>query len=107
MLIRIPAVLTKEELVQCRIAFAQSDWTDGKTTAGVQSAEAKYNLQVPEGSPQSRQLGEMILRALGRNPLFNAAALPLRVFPPAFGTIFDWSTSIIPLSGPTTYSSAS
>lgn len=84
MLIRIPAVLTKEELVQCRTAFALSDWTDGKVTAGVQSAEAKYNLQVPETSPQARQLGEMILRALGRNPLFNAAALPLRVFPPLF-----------------------
>jgi PKHD-type hydroxylase len=26
----------------------------------------------------------MILRALGRSPLFNAAALPLRVFPPLF-----------------------
>jgi len=29
-------------------------------------------------------LGELILRALGRNPLFTAAALPLRVFPPLF-----------------------
>ena len=84
MLIRIPAVLTKEELVQCRTSFALSDWTDGKATAGVQSAEAKRNLQVPEASPQARQLGDMILRALGRNPLFTAAALPLRVFPPLF-----------------------
>ena len=84
MLIRIPAALTKQELVQCRSAFALSDWVDGKHTAGVQSTEAKHNLQVPEGSPQARQLGEMILRALGRSPLFNAAALPLRVFPPLF-----------------------
>ncbi len=84
MLIRIPAVLTKEELVQCRLAFVQSDWVDGKVTAGAQSAEAKHNLQLPEGSSQARQLGEMILKALGRNPLFNAAALPLRVFPPLF-----------------------
>jgi len=94
MLIRIPAVLTKEELVQCRLAFAQSDWIDGKVTAGVQSAEAKHNLQLQEGSSQTRQLGELILKALGRNPLFNAAALPLRVFPPLFnryeeGMLFD------------------
>lgn len=94
MLIRIPSVLTKEELVQCRIVFAQSDWIDGKVTAGVQSAEAKHNLQLQEGSPQTRQLGEVILRALGRNPLFNSAALPLRVFPPLFnryeeGMLFD------------------
>ena len=84
MLVHIPAVLTKEELVQCRTAFALSDWVDGKVTAGVQSGEAKHNLQVPESSPTARQLGDLILRALGRNPLFNAAALPLRVFPPLF-----------------------
>ena len=84
MMIRIPEVLTKEELAQCRIAFARADWVDGKVTAGVQSAEAKHNLQVSETSPQARQLGEVILRALGRSLLFNAAALPLRVFPPLF-----------------------
>jgi PKHD-type hydroxylase len=84
MLVHIPAVLTRDELVHCRTTFALSDWTDGKITAGVQSAEAKRNLQVPEGSPQSRQLGDMVLKALGRSPLFNAAALPLRVFPPLF-----------------------
>ena len=51
---------------------------------GVQSGEAKHNLQLREGSHEARQLGEVILRALGRNPLFTAAALPLRVFPPLF-----------------------
>jgi PKHD-type hydroxylase len=29
-------------------------------------------------------LGDLILRALARNPLFNSAALPLRVLPPMF-----------------------
>ena len=32
----------------------------------------------------ARELGDLILRALGRSPLFNAAALPLRVLPPLF-----------------------
>jgi PKHD-type hydroxylase len=84
MLIHVPGVLTKEELVQCRTAFALTDWVDGKVTAGVQSGEAKHNLQLAESSPTSRKLGEIILRALGRSALFNAAALPLRVFPPLF-----------------------
>ena len=84
MLVHIPAVLTREELVLCQTAFAASVWVDGKVTAGVQSGEAKYNLQLQEGSPEARQLGEVILCALGRNPLFTAAALPLRVFPPLF-----------------------
>ena len=84
MLVHVPAVLTKEELAHCQAAFAASSWVDGKVTAGVQSGEAKHNLQLQEGSPEARQLGELILRALGRNPLFTAAALPLRVFPPLF-----------------------
>jgi len=89
MIVHIPTVLTKEELVQCQSAFANSAWVDGKVTAGVQSGEAKHNLQLQEGSPEARQLGELILRALGRNPLFTAAALPLRVFPPLFNRYDD------------------
>jgi PKHD-type hydroxylase len=84
MLVRIPDLLTQEELTHCRATLGASDWVDGTVTAGVQSARAKHNLQVPESAPQARALGEMILRALGRNALFGAAALPLRVFPPLF-----------------------
>src|SRR5262245_5165135 len=84
MLVHIPAVLTKDELVHCRIVFGLSDWVNGKVTAGEQSAQAKHNIQLEDNSPQARELGELILHALGRNPLFTAAALPLRVFPPLF-----------------------
>jgi PKHD-type hydroxylase len=84
MLIPIPDVLKRDEVAECRRVLGAAEWVDGKTTAGAQSAQAKFNLQVPESSPQARQLGEIILRALGPNLLFNAAALPLRVFPPLF-----------------------
>jgi len=84
MLVEIPSLLNVEELALCRATLNSAGWTDGRVTAGYQSATAKYNLQVPEGSPQGRQLGEIVLRALGRNDIFNSAALPLRVFPPLF-----------------------
>jgi len=84
MLIAIPDVLTKDQVAECRKVLGAAEWVDGKITAGAQSAQAKYNLQVPESAPQARQLGEIILRALGPHPTFNAAALPLRVFPPLF-----------------------
>jgi PKHD-type hydroxylase len=57
---------------------------DGRVTAGHQSARAKDNMQIPEGHPAAQQVGEMILAALGKSPLFLSAALPLRVFPPLF-----------------------
>lgn len=84
MLVRIPQVLTPEEVAHCRHVLEQAAWVDGRVTAGEQSGKAKRNLQVPEDSPQSRELGDIVLRALGRNPLFTTAALPLRVFPPLF-----------------------
>lgn len=84
MLIRIPNVLSEEQVAQTRKVLEETQWVDGKVTAGVQSARAKHNLQVPETAPEARALGDVILRALGTNNDFNAAALPLRVFPPLF-----------------------
>ena len=84
MLLRIPSVLTAAQLAQCRDALATADWVDGRATAGHQSSQVKRNLQVPEGHPVARELGELILAALERTPLFLTAALPLKVVPPLF-----------------------
>jgi len=84
MLFPIADVLTPEQVAAARDLLAQAEWIDGKVTAGYQSAKAKDNMQIPEGHPAARQVGEMILTALGRNPSFMAAALPLHVFPPLF-----------------------
>src|ERR1700761_1227469 len=84
MLVRVPAVLTPEEVAHCRAVLAASDWADGRVTAGAQSALAKNNMQVPESAPEAQQLGELILGKLGRNEAFVSAGLPLRVFPPLF-----------------------
>jgi PKHD-type hydroxylase len=83
-LLQIPDVLTAEQVAQCRQTLEEAAWVDGRVTAGHQSARAKDNMQLPEDHPAARQLGEMILAALQRNPLFMAAALPLKVFPPLF-----------------------
>lgn len=84
MLLPIPEVLTAEQVLKARQVLDQADWVDGRVTAGRQSAMAKDNMQLPEGSPAARELGGMILAALETNPLFVSAALPARVFPPLF-----------------------
>ncbi|HEY7351526.1 MAG TPA: Fe2+-dependent dioxygenase [Terriglobales bacterium] len=84
MLLPIPDVLTAAQVSEARQLFEKTDWVDGRVTAGHQSSRVKDNMQLPEGSPVARQLGEMVLNALGQNPLFVTAALPLRVFPPLF-----------------------
>ena len=84
MLITIPDVLTPEQVAEARGLLDSAEWVDGKVTAGHQSAKAKDNQQIPEDHPVAKQVGGMILKALGQNPLFLSAALPLRIFPPLF-----------------------
>ena len=84
MLIQIPDVFTLAQVAEARRALDAAEWQDGRVTAGHQSARAKNNQQLAEDNPLARQLGDAILRSLQNNPLFVAAALPLRVFPPLF-----------------------
>jgi Uncharacterized iron-regulated protein len=84
MLIEIPNVLTDEELSSMRSILADAPWTDGRITAGSQSAQVKNNWQLPEQCPQSHAGRELLLNALNRNALFLSAALPKRIFPPLF-----------------------
>jgi PKHD-type hydroxylase len=84
MIVHVEGVLSAEQVAEFRRRLAAADWVDGKVTAGEQSARAKKNLQVPEDSALARELGDTILGALGRQPQFISAALPLRVFPPLF-----------------------
>ena len=84
MLLQIPDVLTPDEVAHCRAVLEASPWVDGRVTAGSQAVQAKNNLQIPEESDTARELDVIILKALGRNPAFNSAALPLRVLPPMF-----------------------
>jgi PKHD-type hydroxylase len=86
MLIQIPDVLSAEQVAHARRRLDSAEWVDGKVTAGHQSARAKDNRQLREGDPVARELGELIVQALQRNPLFIAAALPLHVFPPLFNS---------------------
>lgn len=84
MLLHIPNVLNAEQVAACRATLERAEWRDGRATAGYQSAQAKHNLQLAEDDPVAQHLGDQLLQALGRNPLFLSAALPLKVYPPLF-----------------------
>ena len=84
MLLHVPDVLSGDQVAEARRLLDNADWVDGAVTAGHQSTKAKKNMQMPEDHPVSRQLGDVILRALHGNALFISAALPLKVFPPLF-----------------------
>ena len=84
MLVAIPSLLNAAQLGEVRAAIAAGEWRDGRATAGVQSALAKHNLQLAGDSEAARTAGDIVLGALGRNALFQSAALPRRIVPPLF-----------------------
>jgi PKHD-type hydroxylase len=92
MMVHVPNVLTPEHVARCRQVFDRAAWADGRVTAGHQSAQVKKNLQLPENGPEARELGDLVLAALERSPLFISAVLPQRVFPPLFNR-YDQSMS--------------
>jgi len=84
MLIAIPDLVTAAQLAEIRATIDAAQWIDGNATSGAQSALAKRNEQLPEDSDAARRAGTIVLDALAASPLFVAAALPLKVFPPLF-----------------------
>ena len=84
MLIRIPEVLSADELAQARLILTEATWKDGKSTAGTQALQAKNNEQLSQDSPESERLRALVLKALERHPLFFSAALPKKIYPPLF-----------------------
>jgi PKHD-type hydroxylase len=84
MLIAIPDVLDASGVTKVRALIDGADWIDGNATSGHQSALAKKNEQLSEDSAAAREAGSLVLDALAAAPLFVAAALPLKVYPPLF-----------------------
>ena len=84
MLLQIPNVLDAEQVARFRRRIDAARWVDGNVTSGHQSAQAKYNEQLPEDCAEAREIGDEIVAALARSPLFFSAALPKQIYPPLF-----------------------
>jgi PKHD-type hydroxylase len=84
MLVHIPALLAADQIASIRARLDAAPWADGCLTAGPQSAQVKFNQQVPQEEPVARALSEEVLRALECNARFISAALPRHVYPPLF-----------------------
>lgn len=89
MLLVIDNLLAREDVERLRADLAGTAWKDGAETAGSRSVAVKQNLQLGVTDPVGRELGNRILAALGRNPLFVSATLAEKVFPPVFNRYRD------------------
>ena len=110
MLVHVPALLDSEQLTHFRkqLDAGNAPWVDGRVTAGHQGVHVKQNQQLAEGSSTAIELGNIVLSALEKHPLFISAALPHRVYPPMFnryqggmhfGSHVDGSVRLMPGTG--------
>lgn len=83
-MVHVNNVLSGEEVARCRALIDAAEWSDGRITAGSQSAQVKHNRQLPESAPASVAARAVVLAGLERHAMFFAAALPRRIFPPLF-----------------------
>lgn len=84
MLIRIPQVLSADEVLEIRRLLSSGDWVDGRKTAGAQALHAKLNEQLSQEGELARALQARVLQALNHSALFFSATLPKRIYPPQF-----------------------
>ena len=110
MLVKIRKLLTDEQvrLMRAKLDASDAPWVDGRATAGHQGVRVKHNQQIAENSVIAHELGDIVLGALERNPLFISAVLPQRVYPPMFnryeggmqfGSHVDGAVRLLPGSG--------
>lgn len=106
MLLVIENVLSRSEANAFRQQLEQANWHDGRSSAGSLGQQVKSNQQLAEDDPLAVRLGNAIVQRLGNHPLFMAAALPARIYPPRFnrysggghyGAHVD--SAIMPISG--------
>ncbi len=81
----LPELLCPDTVRQARellLALPESDWADGRDSAGAQARTVKDNLQLPHEHPVAAQIRHWVFAGLDQSGMFFSAALPLKVFTP-------------------------
>ncbi|MBW4593127.1 MAG: Fe2+-dependent dioxygenase [Brasilonema angustatum HA4187-MV1] len=83
MIICIDNILNSEELELIHSKLTNSELRDGKETAGWYAKEVKNNLQLPQNA-LTEEMTSIVMQALQRNRLFQAAVRPKIIRPIIF-----------------------
>jgi PKHD-type hydroxylase len=81
----LPELLSPDTVRQARdllLALPESDWADGRDSAGAQARSVKANLQLPHEHRVAAQIRQWVLAGLDQSGMFFSAALPRKVFTP-------------------------
>lgn len=84
MLLHIPEVFSKAQVLALRQVLDGGVWVDGAISAGPLAAQAKRNQQFATDATDYLALSQTVMDALAQHPLFVSAALPQHILPAMF-----------------------
>lgn len=79
MIVEIKDVISSEELKIILNSLESAEFVDGKITAGWHAKLVKDNTQLDKKSQKAVELSNIVINALNRHPLVQAAALPKQI----------------------------
>lgn len=77
MLLKIPNVLSPDDLAAVQVTLAKAEFVDGKLTAGWHAKQVKHNQQIR--GTEAEDVRTLVRKALKRHPLFQAAVRPKQI----------------------------
>ena len=84
MLIQIPKVLNADQLAQINQVMDNARFVDGRLSAGKAARRVKNNVEMAESPDLMNTLNNLVMGAVVRNPVYQAAALPLKAATPFY-----------------------
>ena len=84
MLIRIPNVIGQVQLERVVELLSRAKFLDGKLSAGMAASRVKNNEEVATDDPLINELNELVMGNLVRHPVYQRAALPMRIAVPYY-----------------------
>jgi PKHD-type hydroxylase len=84
LLLRIPSVLTRDEVELARSMLAGAPFVDGKLSAGQVARRVKQNMEVDRHARELDQLNGLVMGKLVQHPVYRSGALALRVAAPYY-----------------------
>jgi PKHD-type hydroxylase len=84
MLIHIPKVLTGDQLAEINRIMDTARFVDGRLSAGKAARRVKNNVEMAESPDLMNTLNNLVMGAVVRNPIYQAAALPLKAATPFY-----------------------
>ena len=84
MLLQIPRVVSQDKLTVIRAILAKAQFVDGKLSAGMAAERVKNNEELASDAKEIQQLNKLVMGSLVQHPLYQSAALPIKIASPFY-----------------------